>query len=981
MPQPHLSPQLATLTDSVQVYTQFGSGVVRHFNLLQLKSYILAGATNYSGLNSVTFNSSTGEISIDDGVNAAWVFTVPDVDPSNETQTLVIDPATGLWAISGGGGAGDLNDGISWNSGTNTLSLFGTAMVLNDAGTDNQVLSISGTNLELTSDDGTDVIDLLPYISAVFNVADEAGRNAITGQSVGSVAIVADADGTGNNGVSWWTGYIWTPIITFQDKAVVNQIALTADLVAIADPQRGDVALIADAGGGAGISFHNGSTWTTPILFGGGNAPNTELVPNLNIDSVISADVQDALTKLNDNWINHHKLVTKFGVLVYDDNTAAAANKAIIELALVGGGLIKFPENKIIYVDQINVPESNTFIDLNTSTLRLEDNSTATQSVLDINKDTALAQMENVWVFNGTIDGNKANQTVTGEMEGIDVYNCRNLRLYNLTIKDCVSDGLDADATTGDNNRLQIIGCSFIDNDGMGAHLYDCDNGIVANCIFTGNVANPVGAIPQAALDVNSNTVLTNIAENVLVTSNTFNNNACGIILQAGTSATVSNNSIYNCIDAGLLNGYGILSSDTRSVIKNNVINTTTRDGINGQLGVTDSNYISNTGGHGINSNTSFAADGVISDNVIYNAGNHGIRIAAQDVKLSNNVIELTTNNGIDILASVTPNYIINGGSINNAGVHGFHSVTTVSITDLQVHNSGTHGIFLEGVNTNDSLILNCVANNNGSLGINISGDDCTISTTAVENNNWGISAADGVNVLSCVVKNNTTFGANFGSAVLTGSLANSVFEDNGTNLEFNAANRMSLQGVKVGGVYWNRGAEFQAVRSVTADYTIDDLDQYLNVDATGGNINITIGSLFSGFNANAFIGRKLEIRRIDSTANTVTILGAINGGTNYSVPTDSMSLLQITSTSRIDVSTLGAFNGGTLTAQTLVEFVAKNFTSTGITTVFHWIFKDNTTGEFIDLPITAVNAQNTEIQVTSDSNYSDITIYYYGLK
>tara|TARA_R110000787_G_scaffold139597_3_gene253239 strand:+ start:1848 stop:2954 length:1107 start_codon:yes stop_codon:yes gene_type:complete len=316
MPRPDLASQLITLTDSTEVYTQFGSGVIRYFDLLQLKGYILAGSSQYAGLNGVTFNAATGEIVIDDGVNASWAFTVPDVDPVNEFQTLTIDPTTGAWTLSDGGGAGDLNDGISWNTGTNTLTMFGTALDLSGAGTDNQVLSVSGTNLELTSEDGTDIIDLTPYISGVFNVADETAKLAITGQSVGAIAIVADADGAGNKGVSWWTGLLWTPTITFQDKPVINSVAVSADILTIVDPQRGDVALVADSGGGSeGISFHDGAIWTTVLTFGGDGTFNVFSISDATlaldynihyfVDAAISFSIpMPAATGKTGSWIS-----------------------------------------------------------------------------------------------------------------------------------------------------------------------------------------------------------------------------------------------------------------------------------------------------------------------------------------------------------------------------------------------------------------------------------------------------------------------------------------------------------------------------------------------------------------------------------------------------------------------------------------------------------------------------------------------------
>jgi hypothetical protein len=69
---------------------------------------------------------------------------------------------------------------------------------------------------------------------------------------------------------------------------------------------------------------------------------------------------------------------------------------------------------------------------------------------------------------------------------------------------------------------------------------------------------------------------------------------------------------------------------------------------------------------------------------------------------------------------------------------------------------------------------------------------------------------------------------------------------------------------------------------------------------------------------------------------------------------------------------------GANLTGQNLTAFVPTLFSSTGLTTVFAWTFKDSD-GNFIDLKHVAQNANNTVIEVTSTDDLTNFDIYFYG--
>jgi len=73
-----------------------------------------------------------------------------------------------------------------------------------------------------------------------------------------------------------------------------------------------------------------------------------------------------------------------------------------------------------------------------------------------------------------------------------------------------------------------------------------------------------------------------------------------------------------------------------------------------------------------------------------------------------------------------------------------------------------------------------------------------------------------------------------------------------------------------------------------------------------------------------------------------------------------------------------GAYDGGALTAQTLTSDVPKNFSSSGLSTVLGWSFKDSD-GNFIEFKHDSLNANNTTIEVTATDDYTGLTVYYHG--
>lgn len=66
--------------------------------------------------------------------------------------------------------------------------------------------------------------------------------------------------------------------------------------------------------------------------------------------------------------------------------------------------------------------------------------------------------------------------------------------------------------------------------------------------------------------------------------------------------------------------------------------------------------------------------------------------------------------------------------------------------------------------------------------------------------------------------------------------------------------------------------------RVVTADYAVTSDDYLIAVNAAGGNVTVTLPTTANG--------KQYFVKRVDASANTVTVSGAIDGGTSVMLPT-----------------------------------------------------------------------------------------------
>jgi hypothetical protein len=177
-------------------------------------------------------------------------------------------------AISGGGGiVGDtkLQDlSLTGQTLTATLSdgttvpvdLSGLPDLINDADADPsgelQSLSLQDTDLSISQGNTIDVSSL---INGVYEPADLTARDNLLNVNKSSVAIVANADGSGTPGISWWNGIRWTtPFLAGSSGGALRQkvtlssgnlsvrLAYTGSAPTLQANATGDYSLIIPAG-------------------------------------------------------------------------------------------------------------------------------------------------------------------------------------------------------------------------------------------------------------------------------------------------------------------------------------------------------------------------------------------------------------------------------------------------------------------------------------------------------------------------------------------------------------------------------------------------------------------------------------------------------------------------------------------------------------------------------------------------------------
>lgn len=308
----------------------------------------------------------------------------------------------------------------------------------------------------------------------------------------------------------------------------------------------------------------------------------------------------------------------------------------------------------------------------------------------------------------GTLDGNKANQTAgtSGLWQnaiGIQGTNCT---VKDISVKDTFYHGV---FVSGGSYDVHIKDSYFKDcgASGVSFHFNESHSLLFERAIITGNRFDRCGNFSIGAV----------------------------IWMSGGTQILVSNNTLEN---TGIGDGIVIYNGDTALgmddfQVTNNIIKGPTRNGIK--------IWTANSEGEAL-------YNGLVSGNAIRNCGSHGIFIEAgteqiNDIIISGNDIYNVSQDGMRIDETVI-NMTITGNIVNTAAGQGIY-LRSVNIKDYMISDNimkscGSYGMILQG----DGIFVGnyCIGNGNG--GLNVAGNNNTISGNVCKNNNQRGTGSNG---------------------------------------------------------------------------------------------------------------------------------------------------------------------------------------------------------------------------------------------
>ena len=187
------------------------------------------------------------------------------------------------------------------------------------------------------------------------------------------------------------------------------------------------------------------------------------------------------------------------------------------------------------------IVSSNTIIDLNRSTIKMGANDFTHYTVLSI------AGVSNVTVKNGTVSGNRAENTASGEHgHVIAVFESDHVMLENLTVSEGFGDGIYVGGSTSSTEYLALNNVLCYHNRRNNCSLVNCKHVTIANSRFI----NATGTNPQLGLDIETNSA-SDYADDIIITGCEFAENVNGG-LNAYVHSADNTISITDCIINGV---------------------------------------------------------------------------------------------------------------------------------------------------------------------------------------------------------------------------------------------------------------------------------------------------------------------------------------------------------------------------------------------------------------------------------------------
>lgn len=143
-----------------------------------------------------------------------------------------------------------------------------------------------------------------------------------------------------------------------------------------------------------------------------------------------------------------------------------------------------------------------------------------------------LPNIKNTTISGGKIIGERySHKGTTGEWGmGIALYDCTNIKIKNMIIRDCWGDGIYLGASeNGYNKNIKITNCEIDNNRRQGISVISAVNLTITNT----RIMNTNGTAPGSGIDFETNYSTQKLEKNIVKNLYTYNTEGAGILISA----------------------------------------------------------------------------------------------------------------------------------------------------------------------------------------------------------------------------------------------------------------------------------------------------------------------------------------------------------------------------------------------------------------------------------------------------------------
>jgi hypothetical protein len=403
-------------------------------------------------------------------------------------------------------------------------------------------------------------------------------------------------------------------------------------------------------------------------------------------------------------------------------------------------------------IGTITISSSDVYLDLNGYTIN-----GSTDSAIVIDNSNSL---RNITIANGSIIGG----TIGIDGSIAPALGHQNIKLQNISISGCTSNGINLLGTSGNNNNKDIIieNCRIYNNAtnislsqcrdiqilntnvlasiaaNPGIDFNTCANILIKNSLFNQNGTN--GATLTNVTNIN--------IENSFFDENGVSGSGNGISVSAGDSITIQNSNFNNNID----HGYNCVSGINMNISFSNCVFNNDTDGVHLDVSTTEQLVLSNCKAS-VRGEAYYLSGtvnlGALTNCIAFNSeGGFFIGPSCTNVRLENCLAKETngagSSHGFNLLGNSI--ILISCQALSNQE-HGF-LITANSINfENCIAKNNAIGFGSDGAPTTNCTLANCIASNNTNspgIGFNFfdTGSNNTIQSCTATNNTTGFRSS-----------------------------------------------------------------------------------------------------------------------------------------------------------------------------------------------------------------------------------------------